>query len=441
MSQIVKVKLWGRLIGLLAYAPEQSSVASFEYDSAFLENGVSPSPLKLPLNPTPFAFDNISQRTFHGLPGFIADALPDKFGNQLIDQYFALKGRSSDEITALDRLLYIGNRAMGGLEFEPSEKFKERPTSVALDITMLSELAELVLTKKEEFAKKLSQTDMQSAIELLRIGSSAGGARSKALVARDENGVFYDGTLKQPMPCRYYMLKFDSKSNSDRDNEDPKGMTRVEYVYSLIAKECGINMPYTSFVEIGEDFHFLIERFDRINNGKTFSKRHYVSWAGIDHSDRDVTGAYSYEQLVMVARQLGLGQNYIEEIFRRAVFNIVGKNQDDHTKNFGFLMNKDGSWELSPAFDMTYAYDPTGKWTRNHQIRLNQKQTDFTKEDIVTFGKYCNLNAKESIAILEKTCDAFYKFGELANKYQINGVLKDTIFKNLRLTFGEVSCL
>jgi len=433
-ADIVTVKLWGDTIGYLGYEPGQSEIATLQYTTAVIQKAIEPSPLKVPLNSSPYTFNEISTRTFHGLVGFIADALPDKFGEQLIDQYFGAKGIASKDITALDRLLYIGNRSMGALSFEPSEQF-HTDENIELDLQSLSELAELVLTKKEAFARELTDAKQEQALKLLKIGSSAGGARSKALVAIDNNKKLFDGTVEHPFTCSYWLLKFDSSNNSDKEKQDPKGMTKIEYIYSLLANACNIAIPSTDYIEDGDDFHFLIERFDRMYvDNEGVQKLHYVSWCGMTHSDRDTTGSYSYEQLVLTARELMLGQDAIEEIFRRALFNIVGRNQDDHTKNFGFLMDKNGTWALSPAFDMTYSYDPTGKWTRVHQIKLHGKQDDFTREDFFVFGTLCNLSKKSVIEILERTINAFETFDELAVVYGVEIELKETIMQNLRLS-------
>lgn len=428
----VTVKLYGDTIGYLGYSSKQSSVASFQYDSEFVKNGVEISPIHLPLSNEPYLFDAISQRTFHGLPGFIADSLPDKFGNQLIDQYFAAKGIDASEITALDRLLYIGNRSMGALSYEPHDEFSDS-ADAALDLHSLFELSEMVLQKKEKFARDVANADQKKALKLFRVGSSAGGARSKALVAIDEDNKLYDGTMEHPFKCTYQLLKFDSGNNSDKDGYDPKGMTRVEYIYSLFAKACGIDIPKTSYIEDGEHFHYLIERFDRVAmSDGSLLRIHYVSWCGMAHADRDVTGAYNYEQLVVTARKIGVDEADIKEIFKRAVFNIVGRNQDDHTKNFGFLLTGENSFSLSPSFDMTYSFDPAGKWTQMHQIKLNGKQDHFTKEDIVTFGKFCNLSRSNSLKILDDTIEAFSCFLDFANKYQVSESLTKTIVSNIR---------
>lgn len=430
----VTVKLWDTVIGYLGYEPGQTEFATFEYDTNFLKTKLEPSPITVPLRDEPYTFDNISTRTFHGLPGFIADALPDKFGNQLIDEYFAKKGMSSDEITALDRLLYIGGRAMGTLSFEPHEQFFEN-ISTSLDIQSLFELSEMVLSDKKEFSRKLEDSEQEQALKLLKIGSSAGGARSKALVAIDKNKKLFDGTIEHPFPCAYFLIKFDSSDNADRDKKDPKGMTRVEYIYSMFARNLDIDIPFTDYLEIGKDFHFLIERFDRIHTGSTdIEKVHYVSWCGITHSDRDTTGAYSYEQLVLTVRKLGLGEDSVKEVFKRAVFNIVGRNHDDHTKNFGFLIAKDGRWSLSPAFDMTYSYDPAGKWTKSHQIKLNGKQDNFSRDDLLAFGKFCNISISGANDIIDKTILLFKEaFGPLADEYGVPEDLKQTVVSNLRL--------
>ncbi len=431
----VDVYLWGTKIGTLGYEPGQTEVATFQYDKKFLSMGIELSPINVPISIDTHTFDNISQNTFKGLPGFIADSLPDKFGNQLIDQYYASKGKTSKDITALDRLVYVGNRAMGALEYQPSIEFEKNTQDLRLNLPDLSELAEMILTKKNILSKRLKSADRETAINLLRIGASAGGARTKALVAIDDEGNLYDGTINHTnLKCKYYLLKFDSNNNSDRDSKDPKGMTKVEYIYSQIAKNCDIDMPYTTYIQSGDDFHFLIERFDRVNKKDNLKdKLHYVSWCGMAHAHRDETGAYSYEQLVLAIRSMNLGQDTAQEIFKRAVFNIIGRNQDDHTKNFGFLMNRDGKWTLSPAFDMTYSYDPLGKWTKTHQIRLNGKQDNFNIKDIIKFGEYCGVNKKKSLVILEKTINEFSKFEAYANKYEVNNELKETVLNNLRI--------
>ena len=395
-----------------------------------MNSGIQISPLHLRCPPSWFAFNQLSYKNFQGLPGFIADSLPDKYGNQLIDIYMAEKKISASEITALDRLNYVANRGMGALEYKPGEILPLQRT--ALDLQHLSDLAELVLGRKEKLYKKLvSAEDAAAALTMIRIGSSAGGARSKALVALSPKGTVLDGTVNHGPDYTYWLLKFDSSSNKDRDTTDPKGMPVVEYIYSLMAKKSGIRMPRTDIINDGGNRHFLIERFDRIIRNRKLDKVHYVSWAGLSHADRD--GVNSYEQLILLVRQMNLGHSAIKEVFRRAVFNILGRNQDDHTKNTGFLMDRTGNWRLAPAFDITYSYDPMGRWTKNHQSWLNQKNNDFQLRDLLEFGRYCELNEKTCRNIIHRTRDSLSEFSRLAVEYEISDDLKKTIETNLRL--------
>ncbi|MBI9097741.1 MAG: type II toxin-antitoxin system HipA family toxin [Spirochaetaceae bacterium] len=430
MSKIVQVKLWGTSVGYLGYAPDQKSYATFEYDPAFMESGVQISPIRMKYPPSIFTLDQLALKSFKGVPGFVADSLPDKYGDQLIDIYMAEKNIPSHEVTSLDRLLYVADRGMGALEYHPGETLSLQRT--ALDIQKLSELANLVLQKKEDLQKRIhSAEDRASALSFIRIGSSAGGARSKALIALSPKGKLLDGTVNHGTNYTYWLLKFDSPGNQDRDKMDPKGMPMVEYIYSIIAKKSGIRIPNTRLLENGREKHYLIERFDRIIRKDKVDKLHYVSWAGLGHADRDKMN--SYEQLVLLVRQMGLGQDAVTEIFRRAVFNVLGRNQDDHTKNTGFLMDRSGSWKLAPAFDLTYSYDPYGRWTSNHQCWLSGKNNQFDREDLMKFGSYCNLPMAKSRGIIYKVREAFGEFSNLAEEYGLPHGLKNTIEENLRL--------
>ncbi len=438
MSQVVEVKLWGTTIGHLGYQPDQTEVTTFEYTEEFSNTGIQLSPIQMKTPTRLHSFPDISQRTFKGLPGIIADSLPDKFGDQLIDLFIAKINISPFEIKTLDRLLYIGTRGMGALEYHPAESFEEGEfKGLALDLHSLAELAACVISRDSKKREQLLEVkNSNQALKLIRVGSSAGGARSKALVARSPEGVFKDGTEDYDIGHSYWLLKFDSENNQDRDGTDPKGMTRVEYIYSLLAKQCGIDIPKTDYVMDAEDFHYLIERFDQvIINGKR-EKLHYASWCGINHADRDTTGAYSYEQLIMTIRMLGLGQSALTEVYRRAVFNVIGRNHDDHTKNFGFLMNKLGQWFLAPAFDLTYAYDPQGRWTRGHQIQLSGKQSDYTRQDLLNFGESCNLSMKKASNIIDNTLTVFETFESKARELNVGPDLRKTICSNLRLHLG-----
>ena len=430
MSGIVDVTLWGTTVGSLGYAPGQNSYATFEYDPAFMDSGIQISPVHLNYPPNKFTFDQLNHKTFQGLPGFIADSLPDRYGNQLIDIYMAEKNIPPSEVTALDRLNYVSNRGMGALEYKPGESMPLQRT--ALDLQRLSELAELVQMSSDKLHTKLLSTeDRAAALTVIRIGSSAGGARSKALIALSPKNRLLDGTVNHGPDYTYWLLKFDSEGNKDLDGIDPAGMPKVEYIYSMIARNSGIEMPRTKLIGEGKKKHFLIERFDRVINNGRLDKLHYVSWAGMGHADRD--GQNSYEQLVLTARQLGLGQDALEQLYRRAVFNVIGRNQDDHTKNFGFLMDRSGRWSLSPAFDMTYSYDPGGRWTRNHQSFLNGRNNDFTLDDLISFGARCDISAKKCRSVINQVKEAFSGFSAHAAEYEVPERLYNTIESNLRI--------
>lgn len=420
MSLPVAVELWGTRIGALSYPPGAGRVAVFEYEPAFVASGIQLAPLSLPLRAGTFSFPEVSERTFLGLPGVFADSLPDRFGNQLIDKHLANQGVPPENITAIDRLLYVGTRAMGALEYQPARELGSAFTGRGgvLDLGALTELAELTTRAHGELSEKLENAETrQAALDLLRVGTSAGGARAKALVAEGPRGELRVGTVDHGPGYRYWLLKFDGISdNKDRDAVDPPGATVVEFVYSELARSCGIELPATRLLEHEGLRHFAIERFDRVWRGTRLDKLHYASWCGLAHAHRDAVGAYSYEQLVLVMRQLGLPQAQIEELFRRAVFNVLGRNHDDHTKNFGFLMDRSGRWRLAPAFDLTYAHDPRGRWTHSHQITLNGKAEAFARADLVRFGAYCNLSRRDALAVIERTRDALAGFGVRARE-------------------------
>lgn len=436
MSAPAAVYLWDFLIGALSYPPERSDVAVFEYNAEFLSSGREVAPLTMPLSSGTFHFPDTSLRTFKGLPGMLADSLPDRFGNQLIDQHLASEGVPAEHVTAIDRLLYVGTRAMGALEYRPARDWGIDSTESTgfLNLSELTELANLTLSRTAHLSERLSEAKTQQAtFDLLRIGTSAGGARAKALVAFDAEGRAKVGHVDHGADHTYWLLKFDGiAANKDRDHEDPPGMTTLEYVYSTIARDCGIQLPRCKLLEDGDQRHFLIERFDRVVHKNKVQRVHYTSWCGMAHAHRDTTGAYGYEQLVLVMRQLQLPHTDFVEIFRRAAFNVVGKNQDDHTKNFGFTMSRQGVWALSPAFDLTYAYDPLGRWTKTHQISLNGKVDDFVRADLLAFGRLCNLSDRESGAILDTILDVFATFSTRAQAHALPTALERTVSSQLR---------
>ena len=412
----VEVKLWGTTIGALSMG-EGETVAQFEYAPDFVGAGVEPSPIMMPVSKQIYSFPLLS-RTFHGLPGLFADSLPDKFGNKVIDSWLMRQGRDPGSFTALERLCYTGNRGMGALEFLPllGPGSKE---SESLDVENLRTFAAEVLDRRKSFlTKSLSKKKQKSFEEILRIGTSAGGARAKILVAYDEKtGEMRSGQVAVSPEFGYWLLKLDDvENNSDKESADLFGYGVIEYTYSQMVKAAGIDMTECRLYECSGHKHFMTRRFDRLDGGK---KLHYQSLCGLAHYDFNLPGAYSYEQALDIVKRLGLGYDALEEMYRRAVFNIFARNQDDHAKNIGFLMDKRGVWTLAPAFDMTYAFNPEGAWTGSHQMTFNGKRGGFALDDFKAVAKFAGLKQGRFKKILAEVEGAVRQWPKLAKQ---NGV-------------------
>lgn len=397
----VEVKLWSTTIGALSMQ-EGDRYASFEYARPFLKSGMAPAPLTMPLAEGIYRFPLLPISTFHGLPGLFADSLPDKFGNQIIDAWLTREGRVPGDFTALERLCYTGKRGIGALEFYPAQGPNTRVTE-ALDIEHLRELAESVLNSRQKIKFKIK--DNEDFQQILRVGTSAGGARAKVLIALNEKtGEIRSGQTTAPDGYTYWLLKLDDVGNNgDKEGTDIQGYGAIEYAYSQMAKAAGIEMSECRLLEASGHRHFMTQRFDRTENGQKF---HYQSLAGLAHFDFNATGAYSYEQAIGIIKQMNLGLEAVESFFRRALFNICARNQDDHVKNSGFLMDKSGTWKLAPAFDISYSYNPGGVWTGTHQMTFNGKRDLFTQDDIKAVATYAGLKRGRHKVILEEVQEA-----------------------------------
>ena len=432
---VAKVYLWGSLIGYVSWDPKRE-IGTFEYDYKFLNSTVEPSPIKMPKKIGVYEFPELARGTFKGLPGMLADALPDKFGNALIDVWLAKQGRSASSFHPVERLCYIGARGMGALEFKPSS-YVGRKSNVPIDIREMVELASSILTNRENVNENLNAEDEKKKKEaltnLLVIGTSAGGARAKCIIAYNEKtGEVKSGQLKTTSDFAYWLLKLDGVSeNKDKELSDPKGFGRIEYAYYLMAKDCGIEMSECRLYLENGRAHFMTKRFDRLDGG---DKLHMQSLCGIAHYDFNVAGTYSYEQALEVIRVVVSNKKLeaLEQQYKRAVFNIIGRNQDDHTKNIAFLMNKDGDRSLSPAFDMSYSYNPTGEWTSQHQMRVNGKRDQFEMEDLIELSKKADLKKDKATKILENITNVFKNWDEYAEKAGVFENFKNEIRKNLR---------
>ena len=405
--QAAHISLWGRDIGAVAWN-EGRGLAEVEYTDAFIRTGLDIAPLTLPRDRRIFSFPELPQETFHGLPGLLADSLPDRFGNVLIDLWCQRNGRSIGDLTPVERLCYIGTRGMGALEFRPALMPASRST-LPIDVAELTDLAREILAKRTSLVVDLhTQRAMDT---IIRIGTSAGGARAKALIAwNPETGEVRSGQVAVPLGFEPWILKFDGVQ--DELLGDPKGYGRIEFAYHLMAAECGIQMMPCRLLEEGGRAHFMTKRFDR---GPNNEKLHMLSLCGMAHFDFNAPGAYSYEQAFSVILRLNLGHPALQELYRRMVFNVIARNQDDHTRNIAFLMGHNGDWQLAPAFDVIWAFNPDGRWTNVHQMRINGKRDGFVLDDLLAVGiAYGIRSAKEIIAHVDETMARWPEFASEA---------------------------
>jgi serine/threonine-protein kinase HipA len=426
MVNYAHIRIWEDIAGTVSWDPVRE-IASFEYDPKFISKGLELSPLKMPLQAGQvYSFPEINKMTFKGLPGLLADSLPDKFGNALINRWLAEQGRDPDSYNPVERLLYLGKRGMGALEFEPAEKVVQN-NSTKIELEGLIQAARYALADREKQTADLNNEKEIS--QIIKVGTSAGGARAKAIIAYNENtGEIRSGQLNAPEGFLHWLIKLDGIDNRDKELKDPMHFGRIEYVYYLMAISCGIEMMESRLLKENGRYHFLTRRFDRIGNK---DKLHMQTLCGLAHFDFNSSGIYAYEQLFQTMRTLRLPYTAAEQIFRRMVFNVVARNQDDHSKNFSFLMNKEGIWQLAPAYDMTFAYNPLGKYTSLHQMTINGKQDGFTKSDFLQVAK--SMNIKKANEIIEEVIESVSQWNRMAQEHDIPPAQINMIKKAHRL--------
>ena len=415
MVTLAYVNIWGHRAGVVMWN-ENTQSAAFEYDPAFERLGLDLSPILMPLNPhRPYQFTSISKETFMGLPGLLADALPDAYGKALLDRWLATTGRTF--ANPVERLCYQGKRSMGALEFEPAQDtYLEKDAKIELD--SLVEVAREALSQKAALSTNLSQDRKEALLNIIKVGTSAGGQRAKAVIAfNEETQDIRSGQIDAPKGYEHWLLKLDGVTNQELG--DPKFYGLIEYAYYLMAKDAGIDMMPCQILSENGRSHFMTKRFDRIGSRE---KLHMQTLCGIAHFDYKMLRAYSYEQVFQVMRQMRLPYSQAEEMFRRMVFNVVARNQDDHTKNISFLMDKSGKWQLSPAYDISWSYNPEGKWTSQHQMSINNKWTDITKDDLLAVASAMNI--KKPREIIEKAIDVASRWPDYATPL---GIPKETI--------------
>lgn len=399
MTTVAEVRLWGTRIGAVQL-PEGSSTAIFEYDPEFARSGIEVAPLTMPLSRRFHSFPGLPIASFHGLPGLLSDSLPDRFGNALIDVWLASQGRTPDSFSAVERLCYTGSRGTGALEFVPATG-PDPGRSELIEVAGLVRLASSILHARQELNVNLTGDERDQALRhLLAVGTSAGGARAKAVIAWDPvTGEVRSGQVAAG-GFEYWLLKFDGvTANRDRELADPAGYGAVEYAYHLMAREAGIEMEDCRLLEENGRRHFMTRRFDRVTGG---DKLHMLSLAALAHFDFNAAGACSYEQVFLTMRRLGLPMIQLEEQFRRMVFNVCARNQDDHVKNIAFLMDRSGKWRLSPAYDVTYAFNPTGEWTSQHQMSIHGKRKAFVRDDLLAAAEAASLSKSRALHIIEQ---------------------------------------
>lgn len=395
------VKLWGDIVGAVSWLDDRA-YGIFEYDQNFLKKGLDVSPIHMSLDDARkgdarFSFPSLNKDTYLGLPGMLADALPDKFGNSIIDAWLTRHGRDNASFSPVERLCYTGKRGMGALEFSPTMMGKY-DTPVSVELAELVELTQKIMQERKALDIQLGETEHENAdaiLDILRVGTSAGGARPKAVIAMNNNGNVMSGQAAVPKDYEYWLLKFDGVTDLELGEPlgEGSGFGRIEYGYYLMAKAAGINMTECRLLEENGRAHFMTKRFDRING----QKQHMQTLCGIAHYDFNMAGAYSYEQAFEVMRKLRLSKAEATEQYRRMIFNIVARNLDDHTKNISFLMDDNGKWTLSPAYDVIYSHNPAGKWTSQHQMSVNGKRDHFSKQELIAVGESISLSKPEDI--------------------------------------------
>lgn len=432
MVDVAEVKIWGELAGAVRWDEEQQ-LGYFQYDTNFIKKGWDLSPIKMPITNgnTIYSFPelrkgrNEKEDTFKGLPGLLADALPDKYGNRLINVWLAKQGRPENSMNPVEKLCFIGRRGMGALEFEPAQ-IKTNKNTFSLELDSLIDVAKKMLNERESFLTNIDKDEEKAMQDILKIGTSAGGARPKAVIAYNpKTKEIRSGQSNVPKGFEHWLIKLDGVSGAQFG--ESTGWGRVEYAYYLMAKACGINISECELLEENGRAHFITKRFDREGN----TKHHIQSFCGIQHYDFNDMYGFSYEQLFQTMRLLRLTYPEAEEMFRRMVFNVLATNYDDHTKNFSFLLKQNESWSLAPAYDLCFSFDETNHWVSKQTLSVNGKRLDINKEDLMTIAK--DNNIKKGKQIIEEVNSVVSNWKSFAKKAGVRKDLTHKIQQNLNL--------
>lgn len=425
MVEVARVFLWEIYVGAVVW-DQANSVASFEFDPGFFRYSWDIAPLTMSLSDSGkgriYNFSGIPAETFRGLPGLLSDSLPDKFGQQLINTWLAINGRPENSTNPVEMLCYIGKRGMGALEFRPATRI-ERGSSNVLEISELVDLVQQAVNRKGELYADISEDQKQAILDIIRVGTSAGGSRAKAVIAINRHGTVRSGHLDAPDGYSHWLIKLDGAT--DEQLGDPKGYGRIEYAYHLMAKDCGISMTECRLLEENGRAHFMTRRFDRPEHN---FKLHMLTLCGISHYDYNNPLAYSYEQAFQTMRSIRLPYPDADQLYRRMVFNVIGVNNDYHTKNISFLMDKSGQWKLSPAYDMTYAFNPSHKYLAQHQLSINGKRSGINHNDLMLVAE--RMNIRKPGEIIGQITDVIGSWPGYASNAGIPDSLIKSIGKN-----------
>jgi serine/threonine-protein kinase HipA len=424
---IAIVKIWGQQVGAVAW-DDQTGLASFEYDTTFKNLNWELSPLKMPINSGRgvFSFPELKQGkndlydTFKGLPGLLADVLPDRYGNELINLWLAQQGRPLNSMNPVEMLCFIGTRGMGAMEFEPAN-FNVNKSSFSIEMDSLVDIAKKMLSQKVSFQTNLKKYDEQAIMQIITIGTSAGGARPKAVIAYNEkSGEVRSGQTIAPKGFEHWLLKLDGVSDVQLGASD--GYGRVEMAYYNMAISCGIDMMPSMLFEENGRAHFMTKRFDREQGD---IKHHMQTLCAINHFDYNSVTSFSYEQLFQTMRELSLSYADAEQMFRRMVFNVISRNCDDHTKNFAFRLKKEGKWELAPAYDLCHAYRPNHQWVSQHALSINGKRKDINKSDLLVIGN--SIHCKRAAEIVDEIESIVMNWDRFASEVGVSKELIEAI--------------
>ena len=428
---VAAVMLWGSRIAAVSIGG-QARYATFQYDPAFVRSGVQVSPRRMSLREEPYRFPGLPQDAFHGLPGMLADALPDRWGTALVNAWLASQGRDESSFDVVQRLCYVGTRGMGALEFEPARE--PAPAEGAdLRLDALVRLAGEVLAQRAKFIAELAEDPEEEAIKaILAIGTSAGGARPKAIIAyNDATGQVRSGQVQADEGFRHWLLKLDGVASAgDHGLTDPEGWGMVEYAYWAMARVAGVEMSECRLLEEHGRRHFMTRRFDRPDDA---GKLHMQTVGALEHVSYNEPGTYSYEQALLLIRRMRLGTPTAEQLFRRMVFNVVARNQDDHVKNIAFLMDRRGAWSLAPAYDVTWAWKPGNPWLGSHQMSINGKRDGFSVADLQAVARVAGLKRGRAEAVLAEVVEAVVGWRALAETAGVDERMAEQIARSHRL--------